>query len=85
VDFEALLRERFNEIEIYGQRRRQTGAHRLAQRIDVLGLRRRLAFLRRGARLLGTAPTESMTLDDIFITQDRIERASELLAICRRA
>lgn len=83
-DFDALLRTCFPEVEMYGQRRLQTPAHRLAQRLDVLGLRRRLAFLRRGARLLGTAATENMTLDDIVIARDGIERATELVAVCRR-
>lgn len=84
-DFDALLRTCFPEVEMYGQRRLQTPAHRLAQRLDVLGLRRRLAFLRRGSRLLGTPPTEEMTLDDLVIAPDGIEQARELVAVCRRA
>lgn len=85
ADFEALLRGRFAEVEIYGQRRLQTGSHRLAQRIDVLGLRRRVAFLRRGARLLGTAATDAMTLADLVISADESERATEIVAVCRRS
>ena len=85
ADFEALLRTSFDSVAVYGQQRVQTGAHRLAQRLDVLGLRRRLAFLRRGARLLGTAATEAMTLDDLVIAAVELERATELVAVCRRA
>jgi hypothetical protein len=48
----------------------------------VLGLRRRLAVLRRAAPLVGTAPTEAVTLDDIVIEREGIERATELVAIC---
>lgn len=84
TDFESLLSARFDVVEIYGQRRLQSGAHRLAQRLDVLGLRRRLRFLRRGARVLGTAPTEAITLGDLVISQDGIEQATELVAVCRR-
>jgi 2-polyprenyl-3-methyl-5-hydroxy-6-metoxy-1,4-benzoquinol methylase len=85
ADFEALLRGSFETVEIYGQRRVQTGAHRLVQRLDVLGLRRHLGLLRRGSRLLGTPSTEEMTLDDLVISRDEIERATEIVAICRRA
>jgi hypothetical protein len=50
----------------------------------VLGLRRRVPFLRRAASLTGTAPTESVALADIEIARDGIERATELVAVCRR-
>ncbi|MDX6507600.1 MAG: hypothetical protein QOG06_2244 [Gaiellaceae bacterium] len=82
-DFEALLEERFAEVELYGQRRLQTRRHRLAQRIDVLGLRRRLPVLRRISRALGTPPTVDVELDEIAITRDRLDDASELVAVCR--
>lgn len=81
-DFERLLGARFAHIELFGQRRVQTGAHRLAQRLDVFGLRRRFAFLRRGARLLGTAPTAELTLDDVVVSPG-VTGATEIVAICR--
>jgi SAM-dependent methyltransferase len=81
-DLERLLSERFADVEVFGQRRLQTSGHRLAQRLDVLGLRRRLPFLRRGARLLGTAPMESLTLDDIVISAERLDLATELVVVC---
>jgi SAM-dependent methyltransferase len=83
-DFEAALRSHFEEVELYGQRRLQTMRHLLLQRVDVLGLRRRLPFLRRASRLVGTAPMADVTLDGITIDRDGIERASELVAVCRR-
>jgi 2-polyprenyl-3-methyl-5-hydroxy-6-metoxy-1,4-benzoquinol methylase len=83
-DFERLLRQSFASVEIYGQRRVQSGAHRLAQRLDVLGLRRRLAVLRRGSQLLGTTATEDMSLDDLVIDSAELARATELVAVCRR-
>jgi SAM-dependent methyltransferase len=83
-DFEALLRRFFREVELYGQRRLQTGRHRLMQRVDVLGLRRRLPVARRLSRVLGTAPTAEVTSDGIVIERDGLEHASELVAVCRR-
>ena len=84
ADFETLLRERFGEVELYGQRRVQTRRHQVAQRLDVLGLRRRLPVLRPLSRALGTAATVDVGLDGIEITDDRIEEASELVAVCGR-
>ena len=82
-DFEALLRQAFSEVELYGQRRLQTARHRLLQRADVLGLRKRLTFLRPASRLLGTAPMAEVTADGIVIERDGLERATELVAVCR--
>ena len=83
ADFERLLLTRFGDVALFGQRRVQTGAHRLAQRLDVFGLRRRFAFLRRGARLLGTASTAEQTLDDVIVSPGLVG-ASEIVAVCRR-
>jgi SAM-dependent methyltransferase len=83
-DFEALLRRSFREVELYGQRRIQTARHRLMQRVDVLGLRRRLPGARQLSRVLGTAPTAEVTSDGIVIERGGVERATELVAVCRR-
>jgi SAM-dependent methyltransferase len=83
-DFEALLRRHFGEIELYGQRRLQTARHRLMQRADVLGLRRRLTFLRPASRLLGTPPMAEVTADGIVIDREGLDQATELVAVCRR-
>jgi ubiquinone/menaquinone biosynthesis C-methylase UbiE len=82
-DFARLLQACFAEVDLYGQRRVQTSAHRVAQRLDVFGLRRRLAFLRGGARILGTTPTAELTLDDIVIEPGVGEHATEIVAVCR--
>jgi SAM-dependent methyltransferase len=84
ADFEALLRRHFESVELFGQRRLQTRRHRLAQRLDVLGLRRRFSFLRGASALLGTTPTADLTADDIVIEREGIEHASELVAVCAR-
>ena len=83
-DFEALLRRFFGEVELYGQRRHQTARHRLMQRADVLGLRKRLTFLRPTSRLLGTAPMAEVTADGIVIEREVLESATELVAVCRK-
>jgi SAM-dependent methyltransferase len=83
-DFEALLRRSFREVELYGQRRLQTARHRLMQRLDVLGLRRRLPGARGLSRALGTAPTAEVTSNGIVIERGGLDRATELVAVCRR-
>jgi SAM-dependent methyltransferase len=84
ADFEAVLRRFFGEVELYGQRRLQTARHRFMQRLDVFGLRRRLPRSRQVSRLLGTPPMADVTSDEIVIERDGLDRASELLAVCRR-
>jgi SAM-dependent methyltransferase len=82
-DLARLLGAEFGQVELYGQRRLQTRRHRLMQRLDVFGLRRRLPFLRPAARLLGTAPTADVTSDGIAISPEHLETATELVAVCR--
>jgi len=83
ADFEALLRRFFADVELYGQRRLQTRRHRLAQRLDVLGLRRRLTVPRATVRLLGTPPMADVTSEDVVISPQGLDGASELIAVCR--
>jgi SAM-dependent methyltransferase len=83
-DFERLLHTRFDEVELYAQRRPRTARHRALQRVDVLGLRRRATFLRPLARrLLGTAPMAEVTTAELEIVPGRHADASELVAVCR--
>lgn len=84
ADFEALLAGAFAQVELYGQRRRQTLRHRVLRRLDVLGLRRRFASLRRLDALTGTPATEHAGLDDIAIDDRDLARATELVAVCTR-
>jgi SAM-dependent methyltransferase len=82
-DFEALLRRRFGGVEVYGQRRLQTRRHRTLQRLDVLGLRRRVGLVRRlGRAATGTEPTESVTLADLVIERRDVDTADVLVAVC---
>lgn len=79
----SLLRRHFADVTVLGQRRLQTRRHRTLLRLDVLGLRRRLPALRGVSALLGTPATAHVTLDGIVIGPDRLERATELVAVCR--
>lgn len=81
-DFARLLSTYFDEVDLFGQRRLQTRRHRTLQRLDVFGLRRRLSFLSRLEPLVGTAPTDAVTLDGIIIEREDIDRASEIVAVC---
>jgi SAM-dependent methyltransferase len=83
-DFEGVLRQSFDVVETYGERRIQTRAHRLLQRLDVLGLRRRSRLLRRASVLTGTPAIENLTLDDLVISREGVDRAKVLYAVCTR-
>jgi SAM-dependent methyltransferase len=84
ADFEQLLGSHFGEVDLYGELRSQSRLHRTAQRLDVLGLRRRWSFLRRASAITGTRATEYLSLDDVVISRDGIERAEALYAVCTR-
>ncbi len=84
ADFEALLHGSFDGVELFGQRRLQTRRHRVLQRLDVFGLRKRSAVLRRASVLTGTATMAEATADDVVIEAAELERATELVAVCTR-
>ena len=81
-DFEALLGASFGEVRLFGQRRRETRRHRVLRRLDLLGLRRRSAAVRRLDSLTGTPATEHAALDDLVIDEHDLARATELVAVC---
>ena len=88
-DFKSLLKQYFNRIEIYGQRRKQSELHYwIIKLLDLAGLRSslsRLNKLRQSVnQTLKTTSFEEMSLEDILITQDKIDRATEIIAICQQ-
>jgi SAM-dependent methyltransferase len=84
-DFEQLLHPHFSRVELFGQRRIQTRRHRWLQRLDVLGLRRRLGFIRGVGKLAtGTDPTQDVSLEGITIDRRDVDTADVLVAVCRR-
>ncbi len=87
-DFEALLKQYFGDIEIYGQRRHQSELHywliKTADFLSIRGYLAKLSKLRKSAnKVLHTTTFEEMSLDDILISKDKIVRASEMIAVCR--
>jgi SAM-dependent methyltransferase len=86
--FERMLRTRFVDVTILGQHRLQTPAHRTAQRLDVLGVRRskllRPLVKRISRSLLKTAPVEEASLAD-FVIEPFVGTATEYVAVCRVA
>lgn len=82
-DFEALFRPHFRSVKLYGQRRRQTSRHRALQRVDVLGLRKRVPFLRGvGRAVTGTPAMADVATADVEIGE-QLTGATELVAVCR--
>ena len=87
-DFEALLQEYFNDVELFGQRRKQSEFHyRITQLLGFAGLRGRLPKLSQLRNFVNTSlhttNFDEMFLDDLVITKEKIERASEIIAVCR--
>ena len=85
ADFDALLRRRFRDVELFGERRLQTRRHRALQRLDVLGLRRHAGFLRPLGKLAtGTDATQDVSLDGLAIEREDVDTADVLVAVCSR-
>ncbi len=83
ADFEALFAPEFASVALLGQRRLRTARHRMLQRLDVLGLRKRLPFLRGlGKTVTGTPAMADLSSADVEIGAD-LDDASELIAVCR--
>jgi SAM-dependent methyltransferase len=84
--FDQTLRRQFRDVTILGQSRVQTASHRLAQRSDILGLRKILwlrPFAKRLSRaLFRTSPVEEATLSD-FVIDENSAAADEFVAVCR--
>jgi SAM-dependent methyltransferase len=84
-DFETLLRRHFEGVELYGQQRLETRRHRVARRLDVLGLRRRLPLVRRASRAMtGVAATESVDAAGVTVVRGDLDGASEIVAVCEK-
>ena len=84
ADFERILRTAFASVEMYGEHRVETERHRVLRQLDVFGLRRRSALLRRAALLTGTRTTENLTLDDVVVSRERVDEADVLVALCSK-
>jgi ubiquinone/menaquinone biosynthesis C-methylase UbiE len=83
-EFRQVLGEHFEQVEIFGQRRRQSSLHRLLQQLDVWKIRTRIprGLRNRVTLATGTTPWEDLGLDE-FAIDGSLSHASELVAVCR--
>lgn len=84
VDFEHLLRQRFRDVKIYGQSRRESVTARVLKRVDVFKVRARLLplWLVRGvARGAGSSAMADVGVDEVIFVPGHLRGASELMAI----
>ncbi len=84
-DFEDILKEYFINIEIFGQRRRQSVLHYYLQKIDVFHLRAKLPGLLRSkiCHALATHSWDEANLEDFTITKNKIKHALALIGVCK--
>jgi len=84
VDFEHLLSMYFENVELFGQFRRQTTMSAILKRLDIFNLRARLLPTRltqNVAQIAGIRATPDLQLDDLQIRPGTLRRASELVAV----
>jgi 2-polyprenyl-3-methyl-5-hydroxy-6-metoxy-1,4-benzoquinol methylase len=87
-DLKFILRRYFKKVDLYGQRRKESEAHYVITKIlDFTRLRGRISQFHRLRHSidqgLRTTPFENMNLDDIVISQEKTERATEIIAVCK--
>lgn len=84
-EFLRLAERYFSQVQIWWQVRKQTKGHRLFQKMDVFGWRRRIPapLARMVARFTGTVPFRDLDLEDIEIKKDFSSAALSQLAICQ--
>lgn len=84
ADFGALLRARFESVELYGQSRVQSTAHRLIQRLDVFGIRHRVPTMlrKKATQALATVPYEDMGVQNQRIALGDFANAHDVVAVC---
>lgn len=88
ADFIVMLRGYFNNVEIFGQSRRETRTARWIKRLDVLNLRTRLFPIWLTRRLAGVAGVRTMAdlhLEDVVISRGHLPHASEIVAVAKDA
>ncbi len=83
-DFRDLLNKYFADVQIFGQRRRQSTLHYCLQKIDVFHLRAKLSGLLRKkiCHALATHSWDEANLEDFTITKDKIRQVLALIGVC---
>lgn len=84
-DLLILLEQFFEKVELFGQHRKQSAAHRWVNRLDVLGIRTKIprSLGRRIARSLGSEAWPDVGSEDLYI-DELTPRARQTIAVCRR-
>ncbi len=83
-DFEILLDQYFDQVQLFGQKRRQTLISTWLKRFDFLNLRillLPLGLTQRIARASGVRATPDSHLVDVLIQPGDLRRASEIIAV----
>ncbi len=83
-DFESLLKDFFDNVEIYGERRIQSNFHYYIQKIDIFNIRSRLpsCICRNLSHLVDTKSWDEVGLSELIIDSRKLSRATELIVIC---
>ena len=83
-DFEALLRDHFDDIQLYSQIRRTTPLADMIKLLDVFKLRTRmpLTLTRQVAASAGVRTIGDVNISDIVIVREIHNTANEIVAIC---
>lgn len=85
-DFNDALGKYFSEVEILGQRRRQSAVHYWIQKADIFHLRGLLSgsFRRKICHGVATRSWDEAGVEDFIISKEAIGRAIELIGVCRK-
>ena len=85
-DFNDALGKYFSEVEILGQRRRQSAVHYWIQKADIFHLRGLLSdsLRRKICHGAATRSWDEAGVEDFIISKEAIGRATELIGVCRK-
>ena len=87
LGFENLLKDFFEEVDVFGEYRRNSFIHFLFQKIDFLKLRTKIIpnFIRKRAnKFLMSTSIEDMEIEDLNIGKDCVYKWAELVCICKK-
>lgn len=85
-DFNGALRKYFREVEILGQRRRQSLIHYWIQKADIFHLRGVLSgsLRRKICHGIATHSWDEASVEDFIISKKAMGRATELIGVCKK-
>lgn len=85
-DFKEFLEKYFSDVQIFWQVRKQTPAHRILQKLDFLGLRKRIPLpaVKALARTTGTSAFSELSLADMEISREFSDNPLSQIAVCTK-